>query len=172
MREFGKSEIFRYKCPICGSVNKRMIPIILGRSLTAVFDDPKCIDKYILQCCNCGHQDTFVRPGIQRPVICECQQEAPIQNQKCYALNKCDLTQCPLYGTYTADKNSGYDDEQGSDDDNKGNGNGSNHGCGLPNCGCGADCNCKDHLGVYADSNLNNTELKIKVDRRDDPKFV
>ena len=113
MREFGKSEIFRYKCPICGSVNKRMIPIILGRSLTAVFDDPKCIDKYILQCCNCGHQDTFVRPGIQRPVICECQQEAPIQNQKCYALNKCELTQCPLYGTYTADKNSGYDDEQG-----------------------------------------------------------
>ena len=170
MREFGKSEIFRYKCPICGSVNKRMIPIILGRSLTAVFDDPKCIDKYILQCCNCGHQDTFVRPGIQRPVICECQQEAPIQNQKCYALNKCELTQCPLYGTYTADKNSGYDDEQGSDDDNKG--NSSNHGCGLPNCGCGSDCNCKAHLGVYADSNLNNTELKIKVDHRDDPKFV
>lgn len=170
MREFGKSEIFRYKCPICGSLNKRMIPIILGRSLTAVFDDPKCIDKYVIQCCNCGHQDTFVRPGINRPVLSECQQEAQIDHQKCYALNKCELTQCPLYGTYVADKNSGYDDEQGSEDD--GNSDGNKDCCGNKNCGCGDNCNCKTHLGVYADSNSNSTELKIKVDHRDGRKFV
>lgn len=169
MREFGKSELFRYKCPICGSLNKRVAKIRTVNQ-TLFSDEDESVKGYYIQCCNCGHQDSFVRPGMYNAFNVFCGNKIPLSDQKCYALNKCNLKDCPLYGSYKADHNSGYDDEQGSDDDGNNSGNGSC--CGSSNCGCGDKCNCKDNLGVYGDSNSNKTELTIKVDRRDDPKFV
>ena len=36
MREFEKSELFRHKCHICGSLNKRMIPVVYNRKNSAI----------------------------------------------------------------------------------------------------------------------------------------
>lgn len=172
MREFDKTEIFRYKCPICGSLNKRKVPIIYPSKMGNVpIDDKKnAVDMgFVLHCCNCGHIDEFFTPPGNLNGLYGCQlRVAPLLYQKCYALNDCPHTNCPLYGTYVPDKNSGYEDEQGPDKDNTG---GSNSGCGRDNCSCGDNCNCKSHLGVLGDSNSNTPQLVIKV-KHEDRKFV
>ncbi len=168
MREFEKSELFRHKCHICGSLNKRMIPVTYSRKNSAIGEVPY---GYLIHCCNCGHVEQFYTPPKNlNMLLCGCLQVAKLTEQKCYAINACPHTECPLYGTYVPDKNSGYEDEQGKGDDNSGNSN-NKHNCGMPNCGCGDDCNCKSNLGVYGDSKSNGQELTVKVDPPR-PKFV
>lgn len=166
MREFEKSELFRHKCHICGSLNKRVVPIQYPTQSTTA---GKLWYGYLIHCCNCGHVEQFYEPPKNlNMLLCGCLQVAPLADQKCYALNNCPHTDCPLYGTYVPDKNSGYEDEQGKGDDTAGN---KKHHCGNGSCNCGDDCTCGKNLGVYKDSNSNGEELTIKVDPPR-PKFV
>lgn len=167
MREFDKSEIFRYKCPVCGSLNKRKVPILYP-SKVGTTPTTNLTMGFVLHCCNCGHVAEFFTPPTNLNGLYGCQfRVAPLVEQKCYALNDCPHTTCPLYGTYVPDKNSGYEDEQGPDTDS----GSRKHGCGMDNCTCGDNCNCNSHLGVLKDNKSNMPQLEIKV-KREDQKFV
>ena len=150
MREFAKSEIFRYKCPICGSNNKKFIPIMWK----------KVPYGFTLHCCNCGHIEEFINPSRHIGGLYNGHFEAGEEkDQRCYMLNDCPHTRCPLYGTYKPDENSGYDDEQGTD----GVWGGDDSSTTTPTDTI--------HLGVYGNDNSNTDELKVKVITHDE-KFL
>lgn len=148
MREFGKTEIFRYKCPICGSNNKKFIPIMWK----------KVPYGFTLHCCNCGHIEEFIKPSKHIGGLYNGHFEAGEErHQRCYMLNDCPYTRCPLYGTYKPDEGSGYDDEQGGD--------------GTATDPVPPTEEDKIHLGVYGVDNSNGDELKVKVVTHDE-KFL
>lgn len=139
MREIGKTEIFRYKCSICGSNNKKFIPIMWK----------KIPYGYALHCCNCGHVDEFIHPPKHIGGLYNGNFEmGGTSTQRCYMLNECPHKTCQLYGSYKPDEDSGYDDEQGVPGDTETD-----------------DGTSKDelHLGVYANNNSNIDELEVKV---------
>lgn len=145
MREIGKTELFRFKCPFCGSLNKKYIPIMYKHVQYG----------YAIHCCNCGQVFEFIKPpksigGLYNGHFMAGEAEF----QRCYMLNECPHKDCPLYGTYKPDEGSGYDDEFGDSEDET-----------RPPCQ-----NNKLHLGVY--ENSNEEELKVKVIESDRPKFV
>ena len=150
MREFAKTEIFRYKCPICGSNNKKMIPIMWK----------KVPYGFTLHCCNCGHIEEFIKPSKHIGGLYNGHFEAGEEKyQRCYMLNECPHTRCPLYGTYKPDEDSGYDDEQSGDGT-------------YPGPDQNPDDGDKDkvYLGVYGNDNSDEEELKVKVVTHE-PKF-
>lgn len=153
MREFGKREIFNFKCPICGSLNKKFIPIMYKHIPYG----------YTLHCCNCGNLTEFIKPSKSIGGVYNGQFSAGEEKeQRCYALNECTITDCPLYDTYLADKDSGYDDEQNPGDIDE------------PYPGYPDDCpicpgnKCEGtHFGVYGDDFSNLKELVVKVEKED-----
>lgn len=168
MREFANQELFRMKCPICGCLNKKYVPIMYKHVQFG----------YAIHCCNCGHVEQFIEPpkslgGLYNGHFMAGEEK----EQRCYALNECPHKNCLLYGTYKADDNSGYDDEQNGT--NSSNSNAENtFTCVDPQCPwkeCHGSAKCmKFHLGVLAEDNSNSspTQLDIKVENDSTPKFL
>ena len=154
MRDFEQAEIFKYKCPMCGSLNKKHVPIMYKHQPYG----------YSLHCCNCGHVEQFITPpksldGLYNGFF----NAGEVSEQKCYALNKCDIENCPWFGTYCPDENSGYDDEQVDESTIV---RPPNNNQSRPNP------STQDlHLGVYQDSFLDEPELVVKVNT-ENPKFL
>lgn len=147
MREIGKTEIFRFKCPICGSLNKKYIPISYKHYQYG----------YALHCCNCGKVYEFIKPPKSIGGLYNGQfMIGEVDTQRCYMLNECKHADCPLYGSYKPDEGSGYDDEIGDSHD--------------PNEPNPPEDDKTIHLGVY--ENLNDNELKLNVVTKDKPQFV
>lgn len=93
MREFEKYEIYKTKCPVCGSKNKVHTELINIRGKFA---------GYSLKCCNCGNYNQFLldyetngKEGLY-----------PYKNgkQRCIQPSYCPRTDCPLYGKCDMDK--------------------------------------------------------------------
>lgn len=166
MREFGDVELFRYKCPICGSLNKRKIPIMYKGVPYG----------YTLHCCNCGHIEEFIDPvkhigGLYNGHFTTGKES----EQTCYQLNACPYTDCPLYGTYIPDENSGYDDELNQDKPDKpSTPNKRPSFCGqctlCDGTGCIPACGIRQY-GVYGNNSSVERELEVKVETKG-PKFV
>lgn len=88
MREFEKYEMFKSKCPVCGSKNKVYTELM---SITDKFVG------YSLKCCNCGNYKQFILDHHSNGKI----YNTPNKNgkQHCIQMSYCPKKDCPLYGT-------------------------------------------------------------------------
>lgn len=86
MREVEEREIRSYKCPMCGSRNKRYHDICYKT------EDNKI--GYHYRCCNCGTETTSTNPDIniesipKKDIICT--------SDKCFIVTGCRNFNCPL----------------------------------------------------------------------------
>lgn len=94
MREFEKYEMFKAKCPVCGSKNK-VHTELMSRDGSFV--------GYSLKCCNCGNYNEFLLDYQTNGKI----KYLPYQNgkERCIQPSYCPRKDCPLYGTCTVEQN-------------------------------------------------------------------
>lgn len=112
MREFEKYEMFKTKCPVCGSKNKVH---------TELMNRQDKFVGYSLKCCNCGGYKQFLLDYDTNGK----EQMLPYKNgkQRCIQPSYCPRKDCPLYGTCTVEKDDvdfkpQYSKNQEDDDDN------------------------------------------------------
>lgn len=112
MREFEKYEMFKLKCPVCGSRNKVH---------TELFNRHNKFAGYSIKCCNCGNYNQFLLDYETNGK----ESLYPYINgkQRCIQKHYCPKKDCPLYGTCNTklddvDFNKNENDIPDSDDDN------------------------------------------------------
>lgn len=95
MREFEKYEMFKTKCPVCGSKNKVH---------TELMNNYNKFVGYSLKCCNCGNYNQFLLDYETNGKM----SKIPYKNgkQRCIQPSYCPKKDCPLYGTCTVEKDS------------------------------------------------------------------
>jgi hypothetical protein len=86
MREFEKFEIFKTKCPVCGSRNKVH---------TEIMNADKELVGYSLKCCGCGNYNQFLLDYITNGK----RKKLPYINGEeiCIQPSYCPKVDCPLY---------------------------------------------------------------------------
>jgi len=92
MREFEKYEMFKTKCPVCGSKNK------VHTELMNINDN---FAGYSLKCCNCGNYNQFLLDHHTNGRVIQW----PYKNgkQRCIQFSYCPRKDCALYGTCNLD---------------------------------------------------------------------
>ena len=100
MREFEKYEMFKMKCPVCGSKNKVHTELISKEN--------KFIG-YSLKCCNCGNYNQFLLNYETNGKNSQLPYKDGIQ--RCIQPSYCPRKDCALYGTC----NMTYNDVQFND---------------------------------------------------------
>ena len=88
MREFEKYEMFKTKCPVCGSKNKVH---------TELMNYHNKFVGYSLKCCNCGNYNQFLLDYDTNGT----KNKVPYKDgtQRCIQPSYCPRKDCPLYGT-------------------------------------------------------------------------
>ena len=112
MREFEKMEMFKIKCPVCGSKNKVH---------TELMNKDSKFVGYSLKCCNCGNYNQFLLDHDTNGK----ENNLPYSQglQRCIQPSFCPRKDCALYGTCNMKYNDvDFNDKKGTienlDDEN------------------------------------------------------
>jgi hypothetical protein len=94
MREFEKMEMFKIKCPVCGSRNK------VHTELMNKFNK---FVGYSLKCCNCGNYNQFLLDHETNGK----EHNLPYRQgkERCIQPSYCNKKDCPLHGTCNMEYN-------------------------------------------------------------------